>query len=83
MYAIRSYYEDFDSFSTAYDSRSFKIKNALKIEDAWLYRWESLSYGEKKRIQIAVALYSEPDVLLLDEPTNHLDIATKQRNNFV
>ena len=70
--------EDFDAFSTAYDSRSFKIKNALKIEDAWLYRWENLSYGEKKRIQIAVALYAEPDVLLLDEPTNHLDIATKQ-----
>ncbi|WP_418185446.1 ATP-binding cassette domain-containing protein [Aliarcobacter vitoriensis] len=31
---------------------------------------ETLSYCEKKRVQIAIALYQEIDVLLLDEPTN-------------
>lgn len=68
----------FHEFRDDFSSKRYKLQELLEIQDEWFYTWETLSFGERKRIQIAIALYSEADVLLLDEPTNHLDFSMKK-----
>ena len=55
------------------DAHAGRLISQLHLEGDWPWRWDSLSHGERKRAQIATALYQSPEVLLADEPTNHLD----------
>ena len=61
-------------FLSATEAEAAVLRGKLHIGDDWAHRWPTLSHGERKRAQIAVALWQKPDVLLIDEPTNHIDI---------
>lgn len=68
-----------EAFAADWSSESIAIRDGLDLADDWPYRYDTLSGGERKRMQIACALASRPDVLILDEPTNHVDAATRTR----
>lgn len=52
-----------------------KICNGLGISSSQrLQLFDSLSGGEKTRVNLARLLLEKTDILLLDEPTNHLDL---------
>ncbi len=65
--------DGWERFSNAGDADAARLEGVLGIRPDWWERWETLSHGERKRAQIAVALWDEPEMLLVDEPTNHLD----------
>jgi len=45
----------------------------LEPEFATHYRMNALSGGQKVKVVMAAALWSQPHILILDEPTNYLD----------
>ena len=53
----------------ATDGDAHEIKGRLEVDDDWSSRWVTLSHGERKRAQIAVAMWRRPHVLAVDEPT--------------
>ena len=54
------------------DQQVEQMASRMKLELSGAF--ESLSSEMKRRVLLARALVSNPDLLLLDEPTNHLDI---------
>lgn len=64
-------------FALDWSHEAIETRTLLALEDDWLWRYDTLSGGQQKRIQIACALFMRPDVLIMDEPTNDLDVETK------
>lgn len=62
-----------EEFRLDWSREAITLRDILEAEDDWPDRWKTLSQGERKRLQIAVALWRKPAVLVLDEPLNHLD----------
>lgn len=60
-------------FALDFGREARSLRERLNLTDDMPWRWEGLSFGERKKLQIVCALWQRPDVLAVDEPTNHLD----------
>jgi ATPase subunit of ABC transporter with duplicated ATPase domains len=49
------------------------LRQELLLEDI-----DSLSGGQRRRVDLMRVLFSEPELMILDEPTNHLDRSAKR-----
>ncbi len=85
--ATREVMEEYDKVSErfmalgGYDTKRFRnmVANGLKISEAQRNQlFDSLSGGEKTRVNLARLILEDTDILLLDEPTNHLDISAAE-----
>ena len=55
------------------DERLSQFMDIFELKEIWNRRYEKLSGGQRRRVDIIRALINEPKILFLDEPTTGLD----------
>lgn len=70
--------ENAEDLFASHETAAVRLRERLRVDASQRSRWQILSMGELRRIQLACALYTDPDILCIDEPTNHLDDHAKQ-----
>ena len=53
-------------FAADYGREARELRRIFHIEDDMPWRFDELSFGERKKLQIATALWQHPDVLVAD-----------------
>ena len=81
--ALSEKFEVFGGYDT--DVAVNKIANGLSISrEMRAQLFDSLSGGEKTRVNLGRLILEDTDILLLDEPTNHLDLhATEWLEEYI
>lgn len=66
-------------FACDFTPVAIRLRQMLRITDDMPWRFSELSGGEQKKIQVAVALWQNPELLAMDEPTNHVDAGCREQ----
>lgn len=59
----------FSSAKTYFQEEVWRILEDVGLADQANFSGDSISHGDKKRLELAITLGTEPELLLLDEPT--------------
>lgn len=75
------WYQAFRSTTTmrSHWERAFQLLEQVQLVDNVERQVSSLSYGEQRQLEVAIALAAEPELLLLDEPTSGMSPAETDR----